>query len=106
MKAQKLGRYRGRNVCRYPVRRRLADGGIYRDQTDLPTIHVVAHSAADAAAWALKYTLARVTEPCEVTAVGPRGGETLRYAGWHSVIANELVFRPRPTGQQLVLGLL
>lgn len=96
MKATKLERYRNRNVYRFPVERALLNASIDRlQQTELETIHVVAHTAADAANWALQHTLDAVSEPCEVTAYGSRGGKVYRYAGWHSTIAHGLWNRVR-----------
>jgi hypothetical protein len=90
MRAYKLGRYQDKNVYRFPVKRWLSDGNIYKEQTRLETIYVTAHKAADAANFALAETQHNWQEPCEVIAYGPRGGECLRYAGWYSTIGNAL----------------
>ena len=99
LRARRLARYDGKNVYRFPVARRLIDGTIYSNQTELPTLYVVAHTAPDAANYALALTLAEYREPCEVHAVGPRGGVAYRYASWFSTIGAALG-RPRGTAKQ------
>lgn len=53
-------------------------------------VSVIARSAADAANWVLENEIGNRPET-EVIGIGPKGGEVLRYNGWHSAIGREIL---------------
>ncbi len=63
-------------------------------------IVVIAHTAAEAANWALANEIGNRPET-EVIAIGPKGGEVLRYNGWHSAIGREIL-GPHTTQLKLI----
>lgn len=81
-----VGRYKGKRFYRFPVYTR------YNSSRLCGTIAtswntVVARTAAEAA----NYFADRCGRPeTEFIAIGPKGGEVLRYVGWHTAIGKEL----------------
>lgn len=104
MKARLLGTIAGRKVYRVPVRVTLANSsGTLADWCDPPraVLHVIAHSAADAA----DYVRAAYATRAETTieAFGPGGGITRRFVGWHSAVGAAL-WAPGPATPRLPLA--
>lgn len=84
--AVKVGRIADRPYYRVPV---MVRENSSRACATVATywLTVYAHSAADAA----NYVSESLNRPeTEVIAIGPKGGEVLRYTGWHSAIGREL----------------
>jgi len=65
-------------------------------------ITVIARGAADAANWVIANAIDNRPET-EVIAIGPKGGEVLRYNGWNSCIGREL-FSARQTQLNLEIN--
>lgn len=106
IKATRLDDINGKRTYRVPVYRRLCDASLEKlAQTELETWQVIAHTAADAANWALDQTLQEIDyQPCEVYAAGPRGGTVYRYAGWYTSIGSA-ISRPNDKNLQAPLDL-
>ena len=82
-----LGKLNGKRIHRYPVIVNLNNSQMF--ESEKLTFFVISDSAANAA----NYVRDRMNNrpETEITAIGPKGGETYRYIGWYSAIAGEIL---------------
>jgi hypothetical protein len=93
MRAQFVGKYKGKPVYRVPVLVKLNNSRLCRTERIVETT-VLSYSAADAANYVRAEYATRAET--EVIAFGPKGGEVYRFIGWESAMFAEMRRRSEP----------